>query len=448
MSTSELWRTTEASLRARQGGVAVVGLGYVGLPLLAAFLEAGYRPVLGYDRDAEKIECLRRGESYIGAVPAHLIDRAYSDGRLSTTVVVEAVRSSLATCICVPTPLHSDRTPDLDAVESTVTELAPNLREGSLLVLVSTTYPGTTREVVAPLLAAAGRRVGEDVYLAYSPEREDPGNPQYGVRNTPRVVGADDPGSRALVEALFDGVVGRVVPVSSTAAAEATKILENTYRAVNIAMVNEFKIILDALGLDVREVIQAAATKPFGYVPFSPGPGFGGHCIPVDPFYLAWRARQAGQEARFIELAGEVNRRLPGWVLDKLDRGLAGRHRSIDGSRVLILGLAYKADIDDPRESPAFELLSQLLERGARVSYHDPHIPVAPRMRSWDLPPLQSVPLTAAVLEEHDAVIIATAHQAVDHELVVEHSPLVVDTRGVTRGLAARARHPERVIDA
>jgi len=443
----ELFEQAVEGLASRSSAVAVVGLGYVGLPLVAAFLDAGFR-VLGIDCDGQKIEQLRGGQSYVAAVPSETIRSAVKDGSLRLAPTLAAVTGCGATCICVPTPLAAGRTPDLSFVQTTVAEMAPHLAEQALVVLVSTTYPGTTSEIVAPLLEAAGRRIGKTCYLAYAPEREDPGNQAYRTRDLPRVVGADDDCSRQMVSTLFEGVVDRVVAVSSSAAAEATKMLENSFRAVNIALANEMKTILGALGLDVFEVIEASATKPFGFMPFYPGPGLGGHCIPIDPFYLSWRARQIGQEARFIELAGIVNTEMPGRVVAALDRALQERGQKLLGARVLVMGVAYKADVDDPRESPAFEILHQLNMLGARISYHDPHIPVAPTMRSWKLPPLSSVPLDDATLASVDAVVIVTAHTAVDHDRVLESCSLVVDTRGVTRNSPVRAQHPDRVVDA
>ena len=334
--------------------------------------------------------------------------------------------------ICVPTPLDDDHLPDLSFVEQTARSIAAALRPGHLVVLESTTYPGTTEELLKPRLEAGGLACGRDFFLAYSPEREDPGNPEFATRSIPKVVGGVDQPSAQLARALYDAVVVDTVGVSNARVAEASKLTENIFRAVNIALVNELKIVYDRMGIDVWEVLDAASTKPFGFMRFNPGPGWGGHCIPIDPFYLTWRAEQLGVTSRFIELAGEVNVRMPGWVIDKLEAELARRRRTIGESRVLVLGLAYKPDVADPRESPAFEILAELLRRGAETGYHDPHIPRAPAMRTWpDLPALESQPLTAETLAAQDAVLIVTNHRSVDYELVQRHAPLIVDTRGV-----------------
>ncbi|MGD2114177.1 MAG: nucleotide sugar dehydrogenase, partial [Acidobacteriota bacterium] len=340
-----------------------------------------------------------------------------------------------ALLICVPTPLSTRREPDLTAVESTTRQIAAALRPGQLVVLESTTYPGTTEELVRPILEGeTGLVCGVDFFLAYSPEREDPGNPVFRTTSIPKVVGGTDPLSLDLAVRLYDRVVPRVVPMSSPRAAEATKLTENVFRTVNIALVNELKMIYERMGIDVWEVLDAAATKPFGFMRFDPGPGWGGHCIPVDPFYLSWKAREHGLTTRFIELAGEVNVRMPEYVLERLTRALNDRKRPVRDSRILVLGLAYKKNVDDPRESPAFEVLDRLLGLGAEVSYHDPHIPRAPAMRTWpDLPRLESVDLTAGILARSDAVVLVTDHDDVDYDLVLEHAPLIVDTRGVYR---------------
>jgi UDP-N-acetyl-D-glucosamine dehydrogenase len=422
-------------IRSREARVGVVGLGYVGLPLTLVFNEKGF-PVAGFDLDAEKAKALAAGRSYIRHIDAERVARANATGRYTATADFRGISECDAVLICVPTPLTPQREPDMTYVVATSREIAENLREGQLVVLESTTYPGTTDELVRGILEEkTGLRCGEDFFLAFSPEREDPGNPRFGTATIPKVVGGVDERSGDLAQALYDAVIdARTVRVSHSRAAEATKLVENIFRAVNIALVNELKIVFDRLGIDIWEVLDAASTKPFGFMRFNPGPGWGGHCIPLDPFYLVWKAREYGVTPKFIELAGEVNIQMPHYVLGKLQLALNDRGKPLRGSRVLVLGLAYKKDVDDARESPAFELIDGLLRLGANVEYHDPHVAKAPRMRTWpDLPPMQSTPLTAENLASQDAVLIVTDHSAVDYELVAEHAPLVVDTRGVYR---------------
>jgi UDP-N-acetyl-D-glucosamine dehydrogenase len=417
----------------RSTRVGVVGLGYVGLPLAALFARVGF-PVLGYDTDPDKVRALAAGRSYIRHLDGEEIAGLVSGGRFEPTADLGRLGEPDAILICVPTPLSPQREPDLRFVEETARQVTRSLRPGQLVVLESTTWPGTTEEVVRPILEGSGLASEEDFFLAYSPEREDPGNPTHTTARTPKVVGAVGPRSLAAATALYGEVIPRVVPVSTPAAAEAAKLTENVFRAVNIALANELKVVFDRMGIDVWEVLDAAATKPFGFMRFDPGPGWGGHCIPVDPFYLSWKAREHGLTARFIELAGEVNVRMPEHVVGKLVRALNERGKPVKGSRVLILGLAYKKNVDDPRESPAFEVLDQLLGLGAEVSYHDPFIPRAPAMRTWpDLPTLESVALDEAALAGADAVVLVTDHDGVDYDLVARAAPLVVDTRGVFR---------------
>ncbi|HET9226477.1 MAG TPA: nucleotide sugar dehydrogenase [Thermoanaerobaculia bacterium] len=430
---------TAAALRGRIEGrtakVGIIGLGYVGLPLALAFAERGF-PVLGFDVDPAKVEALARGECYIRHLDADRVRAQTGSGKLEATADFDRLPEADVIVICVPTPLTRNREPDLRYVRTTAEQIGRRLRAGQLVILESTTYPGTTEELLLPRLSALGLHCGEDFFLAFSPEREDPGNPKFSTTNIPKLVGGVDPVSADLAQAFYDQVVPRTVRMSSARAAEAAKLLENIFRAVNIALVNELKVIYDRMDIDIWEVLDAAATKPFGFMRFDPGPGWGGHCIPLDPFYLSWKAREHGVTTRFIELAGEVNVRMPEYVIDKLIGALNDRGRAVKGSRVLVLGLSYKRDIDDPRESPAFEVLDRLLRLGAVVSYHDPHVPVAPGMRSWpDLPAMESVPLTAEALEASDAVIVVTDHAAVDYELVARHAPLIVDTRGVYRGV-------------
>jgi UDP-N-acetyl-D-glucosamine dehydrogenase len=420
--------------------IGVIGLGYVGLPLVQAFLQAGFR-TLGFDIDPRKVERLNRGESYIGHIPSTWIAEWRGAGRFEATADHARLAEPDAVLICVPTPLSESRDPDLRFVEESARRIAATLRLGQLVVLESTTYPGTTRDVVAPLLAEGGLRLGEDFFLAYSPEREDPGNPRHSARSIPKVVGGMEPTSSRLACALYARAVVEVVPVASCEVAEACKILENTYRAVNIALVNELKVLCDRMGMDVWQVIDAAKTKPFGFQAFYPGPGLGGHCIPIDPFYLSWVARKHGLSTRFIELAGEINTAMPRYVVDKVVEALNDVGKPVRGSRVCLLGVAYKRDVDDPRESPAFELLELLAERGAVLSFSDPHVPVLPAMRrrpalAQATIDMASRELTAEFLAAQDVSIIVTDHSAFDYDQIVRHSRLVVDTRNATARVA------------
>jgi UDP-N-acetyl-D-glucosamine dehydrogenase len=425
-----------AAIEEQTALIGVVGLGYVGLPLVRAFVAAGYR-VLGFDVDPAKVEQLATGQSYIGHIPSEWIAACVADGSFFPTADMDRLAQPDAILICVPTPLTENREPDLSHVESTARQIARVLRSAQLVVLESTTYPGTTRDVVLPILATSGLAVGHDFFLAYSPEREDPGNPDYAAGGIPKVVGGIDHASLTLANALYSRAVVQTVPVASCEVAEACKILENTYRSVNIAMVNELKVLFDRLGLDIWEVIAAAKTKPFGFQPFYPGPGLGGHCIPIDPFYLSWLARQRGGSARFIELAGEVNSAMPEYVVERVSTALAESDKTVKDSRIAILGVAYKRDVDDPRESPAFRLMELLAARGAVLSYSDPHIPALPKMRHYEVPSLTSAPLTPEYLEAQDCVLIVTDHTAVDYHDVVRHSKLVVDTRNATRDVTS-----------
>ena len=417
--------------------VGILGLGYVGLPLAMAFAEAGVE-VLGFDVDEAKIAALEAGESYIGAVDDGTLRGQVEAGRFRATASFDALPHCDAVLICVPTPLvegpslegKGEREPDLSYVIATAEKIRDHLRAGQLVVLESTTYPGTTNEVIRPLLEGSGLVCGLDFLLAFSPEREDPGNPDFRTTDIPKVVGGVDAASTEAAAKLYERVVPRVVRVSSASVAEACKLTENIFRAVNIALVNELKVIYQALGLDVHEVLDAAETKPFGFMRFHPGPGWGGHCIPVDPYYLSWKAGQAGVRARFIELAGQVNVEMPRYVVNRLRDALSARGRELRGAEVLVLGLAYKKNVADPRESPAFEILDLLREEGAGLGYHDPYFPEAPRMRNWpELPSLSSRPLSEDTLRSVDAVLLVTDHDAVDYELVLSAAPLVVDTR-------------------
>ncbi len=417
----------------REALVGVIGLGYVGLPLVRAFCTAGFR-VRGFDIDPVKVEALKAGRSYIRHIPASVLRPHLKSGRFVPTSDFRTLNLPDAILICVPTPLDKAREPDLSYVRATAESVGRTLRRGQLVVLESTTYPGTTEEIILPVLEGRGFRVGRDVFLGYSPEREDPGNPGFTTRSIPKVVSGRDPESARLTAALYGRVVDQVVPVSSLETAEAAKILENIYRCVNIALVNELKILFDRMGIDVWEVIRAASTKPFGFHPFYPGPGLGGHCIPIDPFYLSWKAREYDTPTRFIELAGEINRAMPAYVVHRTAEALNRRKRALKGARILILGVAYKADVDDMRESPALKLIELLEEAGAKVDYHDPYIPVFPPMREFKKR-MKSVPLTDAMLKRQDAVLIAAAHKAVDTRRVVRQARLVVDTRNATAGI-------------
>ena len=413
--------------------VGIIGLGYVGLPLARAFACAGVR-ALGFDIDATKVERLNAGRSYIKQIPDAAIAQM-REQRFEATADFSRLSEPDAILICVPTPLTESREPDLTYVIKSAEVIAARLRPGQLVVLESTTYPTTTRNVVLPILEQSGLQVGRDFFLAFSPEREDPGNPTYSLHSIPKVVGGLDPSSSERACALYDRIVPQVVRVSSPEVAEACKILENTYRAINIALVNELKVLYDKMGIDVWEVIDAAKTKPFGFQAFYPGPGLGGHCIPIDPFYLTWVARQHGLTTRFIELAGEVNTGMPAYVVSRLSDALNERGRPVKGSRIAILGMAYKKDVDDPRESPGFELMDLLLQQGATVTYNDPHIPLLPSMRRYPHLRMQSQELTAAYLAAQDCVLIATDHSAYDPGFIVSHARLVVDTRNVTRSV-------------
>ncbi len=420
--------TLIGKLNRREAVIGIVGLGYVGLPLVLRFAEVGYR-VLGLDVDASKVKTLNAGGSYIEHIPASKIRGARAKGFRATTRFAEAARAD-ALILCVPTPLTLYREPDLSFVIRTTEDLLPHLRRGQVISLESTTYPGTTDEELKPRIESRGFRIGRDVFLVYSPEREDPGNVDFNTRTIPKVCGGTMAACLRVGLALYKQVIDHVVPVSSTRAAEMTKLLENIHRAVNIGLVNEMKMVADRMGLDIFEIIAAAATKPFGFVPYKPGPGLGGHCIPIDPFYLTWKARAYGLNTRFIELAGEVNRSMPKWVLGKVIDALNQHGRALKGSKILVLGLAYKKDVDDSRESPAAEILQLLEDGGAKVAYSDPHIPVFPRKRDYRFK-LKSVPLTPATLASYDGVVLATDHKAFDYDLIRKHAKIIVDTRGV-----------------
>lgn len=416
-----------AKILARNAVIGVVGLGYVGLPLALSFCQAGFR-VLGFDIDEAKIASLHSGHSPIAHIPASAIQAIVASGFEGTSDFSRAGEAD-ALILCVPTPLNRYREPDLSFVISTVENLAPYVRPGQVVSLESTTYPGTTDEEITPRIAARGLKPGQDVFIVYSPEREDPGNANFSTRTIPKVCGGVTAACLETGVALYSAIIDRVVPVSSTRAAELTKLLENIHRAVNIGLVNELKVVADRMGLDIREVIDAAATKPFGFVPYYPGPGLGGHCIPIDPFYLTWKAREFGVNTRFIELAGEVNSAMPDFVIEKVLHGLNDRFKPIKGSRVLVLGIAYKPNVDDARESPSVIIMEKLRDLGAVVHYSDPYFPSFPRMREHRFD-LKSVQITPEELAGYDCVLLATDHDKFDYRMLAEHSDLIVDTRG------------------
>lgn len=420
-------------IRSGDASAAVVGLGYVGLPLALAYVDAGYR-VIGYDVDGDKIASLQAGRSYIGDVADEQVAAAVARDAFAPTTDPARLGEADVVAICVPTPLTADKEPDLSFLADTAETLSARLRPGQLVVVESTVYPGTTREVVLPILEKSGLAAGRDFWLAFSPERVDPGNKDFPLRKIPTVVGGLDAAAAELAAAFYEPVVSEVIKVSSAEAAEMSKLLENTYRAVNIALVNELKVICDKMGLDVFEVIEAAASKPYGFQKFAPGPGVGGHCIPLDPYYLAWRARQFGHESRFVELAGRVNDEMPEYVVSRLEGALGARGLKLAGARVLMLGVAYKANVDDLRESPALVIIDLLRKRGADVAYHDPYAPALPKTRKYDFG-LASTPLDAETLKDYDAVVVTTDHTGVDYDMVFREARLVVDARGVARRL-------------
>ncbi len=426
--SSALQSSLVEKLRSRTARIGIVGLGYVGLPLVLRYSEVGYQ-VLGIDIDPVKVDALQNGQSYIEHIGADRIAAARKNGFEATTDFSRASEVD-ALILCVPTPLNKHREPDLRFVLDTTDALVPYLRAGQVLSLESTTYPGTTDEELRPRVESAGLAVGADVFLVFSPEREDPGNPNFTTRSIPKVVGGSTPACLEVGQALYSEVIDRLVPVSSTRAAELTKLLENIHRAVNIGLVNEMKIVADRMDIDIHEVIRAAATKPFGFVPYYPGPGLGGHCIPIDPFYLTWKAREYGINTRFIELAGEVNSAMPDFVVGKVAHALNQAKKAVNGSSILVLGIAYKKNVDDMRESPSVVLMEKLQALGATVAYSDPHVPVFPKLRDHAQFDLSSVSITPEALASYDCVLLATDHDRFDYQSILAHSPLVVDTRG------------------
>ncbi len=420
--------------------IGIIGMGYVGLPLAKTFIDKGFT-VLGFDINQNFIDQLNAGQSYIHHIPSATIGAARATNRFSATSDFAQLTDVDVILICVPTPLTDNRDPDLSAVIKSTESIAASLRRDQLVILESTTYPGTTADVMKPILEANGLQAGTDFFLAYSPEREDPGNIDFSTGAIPKVVGADDPASQALAVSLYERIVPKVIPVSSAATAEAVKLTENIFRAVNIAFVNELKVIYAKLGIDIWEVIEAAKTKPFGYMPFYPGPGLGGHCIPIDPFYLTWKAREAGLSTRFIELAGEVNTAMPDYVIHNLALALDQRFGiALSRANILIIGMAYKKNVDDVRESPSMDITLKLRARGAQIAYHDPYVPVLKTKKGkGTLTGMQSVALTPKTIADYDAILILTDHDNIDYKLLAEHAKLVVDTRNAcgNRGFTA-----------
>jgi UDP-N-acetyl-D-glucosamine dehydrogenase len=417
----------------RKARVGVIGLGYVGLPLAVEFAHNGF-VTTGIDVDTRKVNAINEGRSYVGDVPASAVSELTAAGRLSATADFSKVTELDTINICVPTPLRKTKDPDMSYIVSAVESVATHLKPGMLIILESTTYPGTTDEVVQPILEASGLKAGVDFFLAFSPERVDPGNPTFSTKNVPKVVGGLTPACSTLAGALYGTSIDTIIPVGSTRVAEMVKLLENTFRAVNIGMVNELALMCDRLGIDVWEVIAAAGTKPFGFMPFYPGPGLGGHCIPIDPFYLSWKARQSGFESRFIELAGHVNSAMPHHVAEKVADALNTRSKSVRGSSVLVAGLAYKRDIEDIRESPALDILAVLQAKGARVAFADPHVAQLPAHEWAGGTTLHAVPMNANTIASFDCVVIVTDHRAFDYDAIVRAADVIVDTRNAIKG--------------
>lgn len=425
-----MYKATIERLKSKDSVIGIVGMGYVGLPLMLRYNAIGFN-VLGIDIDESKVTMLNAGESYIEHISAEKIIAARSSG-FTATSDFRRVAECDALILCVPTPLNKYREPDMSFVINTTNAIKPYLRAGQVVSLESTTYPGTTEEELLPRVQEGGLVVGENIFLVYSPEREDPGNPNFETRTIPKVIGGHTSACLEVGIALYEQAIDQVVPVTSTKAAEMTKLLENIHRAVNIGLVNEMKIVADRMGIDIFEVVDAAATKPFGFTAYYPGPGLGGHCIPIDPFYLTWKAREYGLHTRFIELSGEVNRAMPEYVLSKLMDGLNDSGKALKGSRVLVLGIAYKKNVDDMRESPSVEIMELIEEKGGIVAYSDPHVPVFPKMREHHFE-LSSEALTGENLASFDAVILATDHDKFDYELIKQHAKLIVDSRGKYR---------------
>ena len=422
-------------IRSKNAVIGIVGLGYVGLPLIFRFNETGFRTI-GFDIDQNKINLLRNGESYIKHIGVNRVTNALKTDKFEVTSDFSIVSKVDALIICVPTPLGEHKEPDISFVLNTLKSLLPHIKRGQIISLESTTYPGTTDEELRPRIEKKGFKIGDDFFLIFSPEREDPGNPNFTTATIPKIVGGVTSSCLDIGLALYGSIVNKVVPVSSTKTAEMTKLLENIYRSVNIGLVNELKIVADGMGIDIWEVIEAASTKPFGFTPFYPGPGLGGHCIPIDPFYLTWKAHEFGIHTRFIELAGEINSSMPEWVIKKVVDALNELGKSVKNAKILVLGITYKKNIDDMRESPAVELIELLASKGAIVSYSDPHVPRIPKMRKYNFD-LTSVVITTSTLSEMDCILIATDHDAFDYDFIQKNSRLIIDTRGRYRNKAS-----------
>lgn len=422
-----------SKIQSRQAIIGIIGLGYVGLPLALAFAEKGFR-VKGFDIDSKKVIALEKGESYISYIDTSRVEKALKFKKLSATADFSLLGEPDVVIICVPTPLTPQRDPDMSYIVNTTERIKTCLRNGQLIILESTTYPGTTEELVKDTLEETGMICGRDFFLAFSPEREDPGNPTFFTTNIPKIVGGVDRESGDLSQALYEKIINKTVRVTNARTAEAVKLTENIFRAVNIAMVNELKIIYEQMNIDVWDVLDAASTKPFGFMRFNPGPGWGGHCIPLDPFYLSWKARECGMETKFIELAGEVNRRMPEYIISRLQQALNERGKSVKGSKLMILGIAYKKNINDDRESPAYKIMSRLIAMGADICYHDPFVPAIKRLRQWpDSVAMKSQNLTDKTIASKDAILIITDHSSVDYKLIAKHAELIIDSRGVYR---------------
>ncbi len=431
-------------IKERDASIGIIGLGYVGLPLVREFHKAGFN-ITGFDVDPQKVDMLNKGKSYIRHITSESIKNLIVDRRFKATTDFTDLKDMDCIIICVPTPLNKHREPDLSFVFNTTRSIAGHLRKGQLIILESTTYPGTTDEDMRKILEGTGLKAGKDFYLAYSPEREDPANKDFITSKIPKVVGGYTRNCLEVAKALYDSIVNKTIPVSSTKVAEATKLLENIYRAVNIALVNEMKMLFDRMGIDIWEVIEASKTKPFGFQAFYPGPGLGGHCIPIDPFYLTWKAREYDFPTRFIELAGEINTSMPMYVVSRVADALNKMSKSIKDSKILILGMAYKKDVGDVRESPSLELIELLRNKGAKVGYNDPFVPRTYKMRHYDLK-MSSVPLTEKNLKEYDCVVISTDHSSYDYGLIAKHSRLIVDTRNAMKGISGFVR--EKIVKA
>ncbi|MGP8015881.1 MAG: nucleotide sugar dehydrogenase [Smithella sp.] len=433
MKNSTRKRILLSKIQNSEATIGIIGLGYVGLPLALAFAEKDIK-VIGFDIDSKKIKALNRGDCYISYINATRVKQVAKSKKLSATTNFSRLDEPDVIIICVPTPLTPQRDPDMSFIIKTTEQIRKRLRTGQLVILESTTYPGTTDELVKSILEETGLICGRDFYLAFSPEREDPGNKNYSTTTIPKIVGGFDTASGDLAQAMYKKVIQKTVRVKNARTAEAVKLTENIFRAINIAMVNELKVIYERMNIDIWDVLDAASTKPFGFMRFNPGPGWGGHCIPLDPFYLSWKARECGMETKFIELAGEVNRHMPEYIIKRLQYALNERGKSVKGSRLMIIGLAYKKDINDDRESPAYRIISLLMPMGAKILYHDPFIPQMKHARQWLVgPELKSQPLTSKIIAAQDAILITTDHTAVDYNLIAEHAKLIIDSRGVFR---------------